>query len=81
MRILLKYLSDKFISVEVDQATSVSDVKSRIEMIEGIPCGDQILIFRANKLIDTYALADYHICEDSVVQLYDTALILLQLRF
>jgi ubiquitin C len=56
-------------SVEVAQTDTVESVKEKIREREGIPNGDQRLIFAGKQLEDDKTLADYNLQKDSTVHL------------
>ncbi|XP_020177596.2 polyubiquitin-like [Aegilops tauschii subsp. strangulata] len=56
------------IALEVDSFDTIGSIKAKIEYMDGIPKGQQCLIF-ANKCLDDddVTLADHYICKDSTL--------------
>ena len=69
MQIFVKTLSGKSMSVEVAQTDTVESVKEKIREREGIPNGDQRLIFAGKQLKDDKTFADYNVQKDSTIHL------------
>ena len=58
MQLLVKTLSDKTISIEIDASSTVKDVKAKIEEKEGIPSYKQCLIYAGKQLEDKRWVSD-----------------------
>ena len=61
MRIFVKTLTDKIMSIEVEQADTVDSVKAKIFDETGICLGRQHLVFAGNELEDGCTLAEYNV--------------------
>ncbi|KAG2317851.1 hypothetical protein Bca52824_020973 [Brassica carinata] len=69
MRIFLKTLVDKTITLYVRRSDTIGNVKERIQNKEGIPSDKQMLIFFGINMEDNRTLADYYIEKDSTLHL------------
>jgi ubiquitin len=69
MQIIVKKLSGKSITVDVDPSNSVLEVKQKIQNQEGYPNESQRLIFVGKQLEDSRTLSDYSIEEGTVIYL------------
>lgn len=50
MQILVRVPGGKNLALDVDASTSVSDLKSKIHEVEGVPAESQVLIFNQSEL-------------------------------
>ena len=69
IHIFVKTLTGKTITLEVNPADSIENVKAKIQDKEGIPPDQQCLTYFGKILEDEYCLYEYDICADSMIKL------------
>ena len=70
MQIFVKTLTGRTITLDVDSANSVEDVKNMIQDRQGIPTDQMRLIFAGKEVTeDSRTLADYNITQESTLNL------------
>ncbi|XP_045084018.1 polyubiquitin-like [Aegilops tauschii subsp. strangulata] len=69
MHIFVKTLTDKIMTIEVEQADTIDSVKAKIFDETGICPGRQHLVFAGNELEDSCTLADYNVQNESTLHI------------
>ena len=69
MQIFIKTLSDKIITLEIENDNIVNDIKRQIMDLDGIPISQQNLLFFGNQLENNKLISYYNIMEESTLHL------------
>ncbi|XP_010921981.1 polyubiquitin isoform X2 [Elaeis guineensis] len=69
LKISVNVTSGKTLILEVRTWYTIRDVKMIVESLEGVPTGEQKLVYAGKQLEDTLTLHEHKICDNSVLQL------------
>ncbi|XP_066455600.1 polyubiquitin-B isoform X2 [Eleutherodactylus coqui] len=70
MKIFVKTLTGKNITLEVEPSDTIASVKDKIQVIEGIPTDQQRMMFADRELDIAKTLHDYNILRGSTLRIY-----------
>ncbi|KAG9486058.1 hypothetical protein GDO78_008898 [Eleutherodactylus coqui] len=70
MKIFVKTLTGKNITLEVEPSDTIASVKDKIQVIEGIPTDQQRMMFADRELDNAKTLHDYNILRGSTLRIY-----------
>lgn len=69
MHIFVKQILGRQILIHCKASDTISDIKERVEMIDGTPESQQRLILAGRALVDDKTLADYNIQKGTIVNM------------
>ena len=69
MNIFVKTLTGTTITVEVNAADTIENLRSKIQNLVGVPPDQQQLVFAGRKLEDGRTLSDYNIQKESTIHM------------
>ena len=69
MQIVIKLLSDRKFTIDIEPSDTLEILKAKIQAAEGVPSDQQWLIFGGMQMKEEKTMADYNIYADATIHL------------